>query len=410
MSKNNCKHQSRRSKYSQKINNIYEILRIMNNNLMTDKLKISVNSDETQLVFKVLLSNDKIGTARLPLKLDCNDGSSLPSISLPKPIIGINYEPSPSNYNSLPPPAIYYDTDFSNVDFRGLWSPTDNNSNVPGRDDINVINQMHFNVVKMYNWNPLRNHKSFLDYCDSNNIKVIVPISNYFIENFSTQQDNILKIINQANHPAVIAFAIGNEIDISFAPVIANIVKLVNGIRLCCAPVKITDFPSIPQAIFQAYGDTMSNFSRVFFQAVNVYPPPNDAVNQATVNLNKMINQKWPSSIFHSQPLLISEYGWNSSVSEIDQSNSIQKQITFIKQSAMDPSKPLFLGGILFEFTDELWKPDQGNGFDGQDYGLFKLSDKFTIGTTVGNLQFPINVLIPKPIVTFFGDIVIKFK
>lgn len=400
MPKGNC--QKSKDKYSKKkkVEDIYKILNIMNNNLLTNKLKVSLDENEKELVFKLLLSNGNIGIAKLPI----NNIETLSSdIVLSRPIMGISYEPLPSDYNSLSPLVNYYNTDFTNIDFRGLWSPIDNDKGI-GRNDVGIISAMHFNTIKLYNWNPARNHDSFLNYCNGNNIKVIVPISNFFVDNFSTQQENIRNIIKQANHPAVIAFAIGNEKDILAVQNIANIIKMINGFKPCCSPVKLSDFPNIPQAIFQALDTSIEKFNKIFFQAVNVYPPPNNIGNKATHNLDLVINNLWPSSQFRSQYLLISEYGWNSfSVSEQDQELSIRSQISFIKQIIADPSNNLFLGGILFEFSDKLWKHDDCDGFDNNECGLYKLSNNFRYGHTTGGQQYPINDLIPKIAIQIFS-------
>src|SRR5690348_7203400 len=110
-----------------------------------------------------------------------NSPSGQSYLSLLRPMLGLNYEPAPSDYNHLPPPQIYYDTDFSNQDFSDLWSPIGNKKEV-GRDYVQILKQsLKANVIKMYNWNTARNHTPFLDYCEKNNLKVIVPISNFFV-------------------------------------------------------------------------------------------------------------------------------------------------------------------------------------------------------------------------------------
>lgn len=101
------------------------------------------------------------------------------------PIKGMSYEPAPSDY-SVPPPTQYYDTDFYNTDFEALWgtgvgdagcSPSPSAS--AGRNDLATMSGIGVNLLHVYNWNSLRDHSTFLDACSTNNLKVMLPISNY---------------------------------------------------------------------------------------------------------------------------------------------------------------------------------------------------------------------------------------
>ena len=320
-----------------------------------------------------------------------------------KPLKGVNYQPSPSDYRSLPPPSTYFDSDFTNQDFIGLWGPNGNRIQ-KGRNDILTIKRsLHSNVIKMFNWNPSRNHQSFLDYCQQNDLKVIIPISNYFVLNVSQQQSNIINIIKQGQHPSVIAFSIGNELSMSNTQNIARVFQLVvkndGGNRSVCSPIKQNDFPSLPAEIQKNCHSLglFSQFDNLFFQAINVYPPPKNVVNGALDNLKLVVNSQWPHSQFASQPLLITEYGWNSATTSfINQGASIGSQARFISENSKDPNKPLFLGGVLFEFSDELWKPDEGGGYDGDSYGLYTFADQFTNDSTTTNQSYRIDQLSPK--------------
>ena len=69
-----------------------------------------------------------------------------------------------------------------------------------------------------------------------------------------------------------------------------------------------------------------------------------------------MINTTWPNSNFSSHPLLITEYGTACNVSEAIQASAVKAQAQVIKDTATNTNQPLFLGGCLFEYTNELWK------------------------------------------------------
>src|SRR6185295_4811493 len=103
-----------------------------------------------------------------------------PDISKLRPMKGIAYEPAPSDDTQLQVPpfnqfnAVYYDTDFYNSDFAALWGPDGG-----GRNDLLTMKNAGINFLHIYNWNPGRNHTSFLDAVNANGMKVMIPISNY---------------------------------------------------------------------------------------------------------------------------------------------------------------------------------------------------------------------------------------
>lgn len=440
-------HHKRRSHEVHK--ELSKIVHLMGSKLSADKLNIKINPETNSLDFEVILPNGKFALATLPLQIlddsnndHCNDhphgkhrhndhhndhdhndhhhdshhdphdphdhniGSVPLSDALTKllsfrPIFGINYEPSPSNYTTIHPvPDIYYDTDFTNKDFSALWGPMDlNNPSQTGRNDVlTMTSPLKSNVVKMYNWNPARDHTPFLNYCLEKNLKVIVPISNYFVSNPDQQRENIEKIVDQSQNPIVIAYAVGNELNIYAASNIAKVIRFIankDTTRPICSPVQIGDFPKVPAEIQKELNDD-ALFNSLFFQAVNVYPPPDNVVGGAIDNLKDLVNTRWPESQYSEQLLLITEYGWNSAISENIQSDSVGSQTEYIK--GLTTSKPLFLGGVIFEFSDELWKPDEGGAFDGTHYGLLKFGNTTTPpdGTTTTGQHYPIDTLAPK--------------
>ena len=122
---------------------------------------------------------------------------------IPKPMKGMNWEPTPSDYTSLPAPQKYGDTDFANDDFVALWNQ--DNTGV-GRHDLKTLQDMGVNTIKMYNWSVpapkgywMRNHRNFLAMCQQLGIKVIVPISNFFT---GTAYNNRTNGGNPAGPPA----------------------------------------------------------------------------------------------------------------------------------------------------------------------------------------------------------------
>lgn len=95
-----------------------------------------------------------------------------------RPIRGFSYQPSPSNckrWNPRTSPGDSpwcFDSDFFNEDFRQLWGPD-------GRDDLRTMSSIGANFLHLYNWNPYRDHKGFLDYAGRLGLGVTIPISNF---------------------------------------------------------------------------------------------------------------------------------------------------------------------------------------------------------------------------------------
>lgn len=115
-----------------------------------------------------------------------------------KNIKGVSYSPAPSN-DSAPPPANYFDTDFTNSCFPLLWDDVKG-----GRGDVKNLAAIGVNFIHLYNWsvppapgstpgNHQRSHSSFLEKCGAENINVFVPISNYFLGEISKGNGTLVK-------------------------------------------------------------------------------------------------------------------------------------------------------------------------------------------------------------------------
>ena len=50
-----------------------------------------------------------------------------------------------------------------------------------GRNDLQTLRDMGVNLVRLYDWEPRNYHKRFLDRCLAHGIKVLAPVSNYFL-------------------------------------------------------------------------------------------------------------------------------------------------------------------------------------------------------------------------------------
>ena len=138
-------------------------------------------------------------------------------------VMGVTYSPTPASYQTKPCPDPVTQptaggcTDFTADTYENLWGST-------GRNDLKTIADAGFNAIRLYDWNPNESHKKFLDACQANGIKVMVPVSNWFLVTYvnstTTGTANIKAILNSITfsgtiHPAVGWIGIGNELDLT---------------------------------------------------------------------------------------------------------------------------------------------------------------------------------------------------
>lgn len=123
---------------------------------------------------------------------------------------GVDYSPTWPAWTSAPGSQTG-DSDFANDAFQSFWSnkyikpptgtlsvPVDNSSNY--RDDLGVISSHKFNLVRLYDWDMARgttatsdiglDHINFLDYANTKNVKVVVPVSDFFLGNSQYSWNN----------------------------------------------------------------------------------------------------------------------------------------------------------------------------------------------------------------------------
>ena len=129
------------------------------------------------------------------------------------------YDPSTANKS-----FIYFGSDIARNQAGSLWGTQSYLSEDCApycRNDLLTIRNMGINLIRLYDWDNRNDHSKFLDYCDSLEIKVVVPISNYLPmhpEYWNDQVPLYLKHGNFGNssetdwHPAVAGVIVANEI------------------------------------------------------------------------------------------------------------------------------------------------------------------------------------------------------
>jgi hypothetical protein len=140
------------------------------------------------------------------------------------------------------------DTDFYNSAFRAIWeTPRYEAADGTKLTDLQVMSRSGFDTIRLYDWDPQRGyvsqtgqvteHIAFLDAAQANGLKVIVPVSNFFLgdrDAWNTQMPDVnysfgsapqairdnfeyfIKSITKGGkiHPAVAGIEVGNEIDL----------------------------------------------------------------------------------------------------------------------------------------------------------------------------------------------------
>ncbi len=157
-----------------------------------------------------------------------------------RPLRGMAYAPSPSDFTTTchdPNSCKYFDSDFANDDFKGLWSSENPGGTGQGRADLeSMAMNLDVNFVRLYDWSgpDFRHHINFLNEANGHGIKVAVPISNFTLQCIRGDQDcvfngvpgitfaknNIKSILgelitNGKPHEAIAMWTIGNEFDIN---------------------------------------------------------------------------------------------------------------------------------------------------------------------------------------------------
>lgn len=130
------------------------------------------------------------------------------------------YDPSTANRT-----CIFFGSDVAYNPMAPLWGRTYTSASgmrfLPCRDDLLTMKNMGVTLVRLYDWEPRNLHLNFLNYCDDLGVKVLAPVSNYFLirgQGYEQRETLIPALIrsyrNAAGtdyHPAIAGIIMGNE-------------------------------------------------------------------------------------------------------------------------------------------------------------------------------------------------------
>ena len=322
----------------------------------------------------------------------------LAQMLLPRPVKGMCYVPAPSDYTTsctAGPKQVYYDSDFYNDDFKQLWGV----AGTPARGDLKAMADLQVNFLHLYDWGrpEARNHLAFLAEANLRGMKLAVPISNYYVQQQNHGWiDEIVAEITTNQPPAVVMWAIGNEIDTgnrAAADQVATIAQWIaarDTSRLITVPLKLPfegKMEVLKQA-FDAQGLT-DLWNRNFIASINVY---DDAPA-----LQSHVEQF--HSLYPTVPLLVSEMNRPLSMVGNDRTMQAQQLLAQLQKSSSmvgDGGHTYFFGSYVFQWMEKPWACPE----DEKTFGINAFSGSLGTGTTTSGQSYPVDGLAPNAMST----------
>lgn len=341
-----------------------------------------------------------------------------------RPLKGVIYKPAPSDYDGTGE-GFYYDSDFTNDDFKRLWGPS-------GRDDIGKLAAAGVNFLHIYDWNqPVsgRTHTNFLNYCAQKRVSIAVPISAWYVQQVQKNAapawwfdafvaevhtvspiDAIPGVPNGKRHPAVVMWTIGNEFDkgslgqtadgiaktakaiidaekragipaseqLAITSPVSFVIRGATGVEGADATLQL-------RQAFEANGIGREFESR-FIASINSFNPGSDLGLWASTRFPQ-VTQHMPFCLFE----LGKEIGRDVKT-EDEQGAFYAAQLAAVLPLAKG-SGP-YLGQCIFSTVDEPWK-----GGTEATFGIYRIDEPGGDGwggTTTGE-GYPIDRLVEKP-------------
>jgi len=335
-------------------------------------------------------------------------------------IRGICYSPVPDHV--IPSQTVWlYDSDMFNTDFQALWGIDTRTPGVVSRDDLRYIKEAGFNLLHVYDWNPiLRDHIPFLDYCEELGLGVFVPFSNWFLTsawaNHTAEIEKIVAGVTKDGeiHPAVFGWIVGNEYDETAAltPIDHVVDMLMDVVALDPDPENKRPF-TIPSSTQAGYNDNIHPglgqitemreallarapdvYYNRFINAINPFMPFTPGMVDLILEPYAALYAGWGEAPL---PLMFTETGLSQK--DIDETGKYGPEggdlgpwgmadfeaeiATGFLGLMRDESLPSvanasaanFIGYCFFEYTQEVWKG--GGGVD-MYYGLHQLGDNIS--------------------------------
>ncbi len=300
-----------------------------------------------------------------------------------------SYDPSTANST-----CIFFGSDIASNNLKPLWgkafTPIDGPDKADifmGRDDIGGLKDIGVNIIRLYDWDPRNDHLPFLDYCHSNGIKVLAPVSNYNLGAYGKAPDmdtSIKSLIESFSdkkkkgyHPAIYGIIIGSELDLPSQMSKDYIVKYTKRwveIESECCP----DYQKLPighPVSFAKHGgkypcwsfwdDVIAQLKDITTRDLNTrlilcphtYNDANYLFDSAEGSYAGWVDLTYDN---YKLPILFCEIGY-SRLSSKDYINIIAQQLE--RSWIYHKTNPLkLLGTCFFQYCDKVWMPDTTEG------------------------------------------------
>jgi hypothetical protein len=320
------------------------------------------------------------------------------------------YDPSTANHT-----CIFFGSDIASHNMKSLWgtpfSPLDGpdkDRSFFGRNDIGSLQVMGVNVIRLYDWDPRNDHRPFLDYCEQHRIKVLVPVSNYFLGAYGSppnMDDSISNLIESFSddkctdyHPAIYGIIIGNELDQSTkmpAGYLVDFTKRWIEIEKCL----LSNYRKVPighPTSFATYGEGYPCFKYwdKFIAELKDIEDLNDRLilcpqtysdEEYLFNNAEGSGKGWVDLAYerYNLRMLFTEIGC-SRLARDDYLEVIEGQLDkSLIYAARNPEK--LLGTCYFQFCDKVWAYGTVEGA----YGVFANGERAISTVRYGSKDFP---------------------
>jgi len=264
---------------------------------------------------------------------------------------GVGYQPTPigENPSTSAPNGDYYTPKYQAIYVR----------------DLQNLRDMGANAVRIYGWNELSNHVDFLDKAWNGGTNPVYVLLNKYVNPgtvwTSTAAVNAIRdtyvaiVTNVNNHPAVMGFGIGNELNIyngnGANSNFWNAMNFIGGAVKAAASTKLVGVVNADDAGSVAnFNASMTNMDVWFLQIYR---------GQTFGTLFSSYSNA------STKPMFITEFGidaFNNAAGQ-EYPNNAQIVADYFEGLWREilTNRPIDSGGCVFSYSDEWWKYNGGN-------------------------------------------------
>jgi len=272
---------------------------------------------------------------------------------------GVCYQPTPVGQSATLPPF----GDYFTADHKALYNR-----------DLPLMRAMGANTVRVYNWDANANHDDFLNSAWNNGVQPLQVLINAYIEP-TTDWANP-NVVNQlksrwrtlaskvADHPAVIGFLIGNELNARSASQLTfwTAINDLAGTVRAVAPNQLVTSPLADDSLITIIRTNDTRMTQFNCWAAQLYRGR---------SFGSLFSQYETVS---AKPLLVTEFGMDAydRRTRAEYANGATLTADYLRSLWLEIARRTnsVCGGLIFEWSDEWWK-DQATGtsFSAHDTG-----------------------------------------